>query len=289
MADTSSADPSRHLRELARRITDVYLRHMALSGAILTGSGARGDADRYSDLDLIMYADEVPPAEAALAAQRELGAGPAVVLLAHGPNGFLDQFPLDGVQCQVGVIPAADVDDELDGLLVEHEGLDTPVGKIATGLLEGIPLHGEELLGRWRARVADYPQGLREAMVKHWWRFFPLWYHEQALASRDAGLWRQEELVNAAYALVGTLAGVNRLYFARFEFKRQRAFLEKLSVAPARFADRLESLFALPPADAMAELGALVLETQAIVQRELPGIDVTLRRPPGGAQVEPWG
>jgi len=289
MADTSSADPSRHLRELARRITDVYLRHMALSGAILTGSGARGDADRYSDLDLIMYAEEVPPAEAALAAQRELGAGPAVVLLAHGPNGFLDQFPLDGVQCQVGVIPAADVDDELDGLLVEHEGLDTPVGKIATGLLEGIPLHGEELLGRWRARVADYPQGLREAMVKHWWRFFPLWYHEQALASRDAGLWRQEELVNAAYALVGTLAGVNRLYFARFEFKRQRAFLEKLSVAPARFADRLESLFALPPADAIAELGALVLETQAIVQRELPGIDVTLRRPPGGAQVEPWG
>jgi len=289
MADTSSADPSRHLRELARRITDVYLRHMALSGAILTGSGARGDADRYSDLDLIMYADEVPPAEAALAAQRELGAGPAVVLLAHGPNGFLDQFPLDGVQCQVGVIPAADVDDELDGLLVEHEGLDTPVGKIATGLLEGIPLHGEELLGRWRARVADYPQGLREAMVKHWWRFFPLWYHEQALASRDAGLWRQEELVNAAYALVGTLAGVNRLYFARFEFKRQRAFLEKLSVAPARFADRLESLFALPPADAIAELGALVLETQAVVQRELPGIDVTLRRPPGGAHVEPWG
>ena len=289
MADTSSADPSRHLRELARRITDVYLRHMALSGAILTGSGARGDADRYSDLDLIMYAEEVPPAEAALAAQRELGAGPAVVLLAHGPNGFLDQFPLGGVQCQVGVIPAADVDDELDGLLVEHEGLGTPVGKIATGLLEGIPLHGEELLGRWRARVADYPPGLREAMVKHWWRFFPLWYHEQALASRDAGLWRQEELVNAAYALIGTLAGVNRLYFARFEFKRQRAFLEKLSVAPARFADRLESLFALPPADAIAELGALVLETQAIVQRELPGIDVTLRRPPGGAQVEPWG
>ena len=289
MADTSSADPSRHLRELARRITDVYLRHMVLSGAILTGSGARGDADRYSDLDLIMYAEEVPPAEAALAAQRELGAGPAVVLLAHGPNGFLDQFPLGGVQCQVGVIPAADVDDELDGLLVEHEGLGTPVGKIATGLLEGIPLHGEELLGRWRARVADYPPGLREAMVKHWWRFFPLWYHEQALASRDAGLWRQEELVNAAYALIGTLAGVNRLYFARFEFKRQRAFLAKLAVATPRFAERLESLFTLPPAEAISELGALVLETQAIVQRELPGVDVTLRRPPGGAQVEPWG
>jgi hypothetical protein len=282
------AEPTEQLRALARRITDAYLRHMTLSGAILAGSGARGDADRYSDLDLLLYAEEVPPAEAPAAARRELGAGRAVVLLAHGPNGFLDQFPLEGVQCQVGVIPLGDVEDELDGLLVDHEGLDTPVAKIATGLLEGIPLYGDELIARLRTRVADYPQGLREAMVRHWWRFFPLWYHEPSLAVRDAPLWRQEELVNAAYALIGTLAGVNSLYFARFEFKRQRAFLEKLVLAPPRFAERLESLFALPPAEAVAELGALVLETQAIVQRELPGVDVTLRRPPGGARVEAW-
>jgi predicted nucleotidyltransferase len=282
------AEPTEQLRELARRITTAYLRHMRLSGAILTGSGARGDADRYSDLDLLLYAEDVPPVEAPVAAQRELGAGPAVVLLAHGPNGFLDQFPLDGVQCQVGVIPVADVEDELDGLLVDHEGLDTPVAKIATGLLEGIPLHGADLIARLRARAADYPQGLREAMVRHWWRFFPLWYHEPSLAARDAPLWRQEELVNAAYALIGTLAGVNGLYFARFEFKRQRAFLEQLVLAPPRFADRLESLFTLPPEEAVAELGALVLETQAIVRRELPAVDVTLRRPPGGAQVEAW-
>ena len=280
-------DPTAHLRELARRITDAYLHEMPLTGAILTGSGARGDADEFSDLDLIMYAAEVPPVEAAAAAQRELGAGPAVVLLAHGPNGFLDQFPLDGVQCQVGVIPEGDVEDELDGLLVDHEGLATPVAKIATGLLEGIPLHGEELIGRWRARVADYPEGLRIAMVKHWWRFFPLWYHEPALADRDAGLWRHEELVNASYALIGTLAGVNRLYFARFEFKRQHAFLEKLTIAPPHFGDRLDSLLTLPPDEAIAELGSLVLETQAIVQRELPAADVTLRRPPGGPQVAP--
>jgi hypothetical protein len=281
-------EPTQHLRELARRITDAYLRHMTLSGAILTGSAARGDADRYSDLDLLLYAEEVPPAEAPAAAQRELGAGPAVVLLAHGANGFLDQFPLEGVQCQVGVIPIGDVEDELDGLLLDHEGLDTPVAKIATGLLEGIPLHGADLIARLRARAADYPQGLREAMVRHWWRFFPLWYHEPSLAARDAPLWRQEELVNAAYALIGTLAGVNSLYFARFEFKRQRAFLDKLVLAPPRFADRLESLFILSPAEVVAELGSLVLETQAIVQRELPGVDVTLRRPPGGPKVEAW-
>src|SRR5207245_10895458 len=89
-------------------------------------------------------------------------------------------------------------------------------------------------------------------------------------------------------ARVGPLAGVNRLYFGRFEFKRQRAFLEKMAVAPPQFAGRLEALFTLPPADAIAELAALVTETQAIVERELPEVDVSLRRPPG-AGVEAWG
>src|SRR5437870_3647264 len=100
----------------ARRITDVYLGHMPLRAVLLTGSAARGDADRYSDLDLILYADEVPPAEAPAAAQRELGAGPAMVIVAHGDNGFLDQFPLDGVHCQVGVMLVGDVEDSLDRL-----------------------------------------------------------------------------------------------------------------------------------------------------------------------------
>jgi hypothetical protein len=279
--------PTRRLRDLARRITDVYLAHMPLRGAILTGSGARGDADRYSDLDLILYADDVPPAEAPAAAQRELGAGPAVSILPHGPNGFLDQFPLDGVQCQVGVMLVADVEEELDRLLVRHEGLETPLAEDRERAARG-----DVLPRRGAARGVAGPrrgvsESLRVAMVAHWWRFFPRWYHDAPLAERDAGLWRQEELVNAAFALVGTLAGVNRLYFARFEFKRQRAFLAKMTVAPERFADRLELLFTLPPADAIAELAALVTETQAIVERELPSAEVSLRRPPG-ARVEPW-
>jgi predicted nucleotidyltransferase len=279
------ADATDRLRSLASRITEVYRRHMPVDAALLAGSGARGDADELSDLDLLLYAEAVPPYESARAAQRELGAGEPIPILPHGEAGFLDQFPLDGVPCQVGLLSLADVEADLERLLVAHEGLDTPLPKIATGLLEGRALHGEELIERLRGRAGDYPESLRRAMVEHWWRFFPLWHFEPSFATRDAPLWQQEELVNAAYALVGTLAGVNRLYFARFEFKRERAFLEKLDVAPEHFADRLLGLFA--HADAVMELERLVAETQAIVERELPGVDVTLRRPPGSRQ-EPW-
>ncbi|MGZ8716310.1 MAG: nucleotidyltransferase domain-containing protein, partial [Gaiellaceae bacterium] len=88
------AAPTLRLRGLARRITDAYLGHMTLRAALLTGSCARGDADGYSDLDLLLYADEAPPPEAPATAQRELGAGPAAVLIPYGPSGFFDQFPL---------------------------------------------------------------------------------------------------------------------------------------------------------------------------------------------------
>jgi predicted nucleotidyltransferase len=279
------ADPTARLRALAERITEVYRRHMAVDAALLAGSAARGDADAYSDLDLLLYGEAVPPYEAAVAAQRELGAGDAVVILPAGEQGFLDQFPLDGVACQVGLLSLADVEADLERLLVAHEGLGTPLPKIASGLLEGLPLHGAPLIERLRQRVEDYPESLRRAMVEHWWRFFPLWHFEPSFASRDAVLWQQEELVNAAYALTGTLAGVNRLYFARFEFKRERAFLAKLEVAPDRFAERVLGLFA--SSEPVLDLERLVAETQSIVERELPGVDVSLRRPPGSRQ-EAW-
>ena len=43
-----------HLRTLARGIVDVALERVPARGALLVGSAARGDADYYSDLDLIL-------------------------------------------------------------------------------------------------------------------------------------------------------------------------------------------------------------------------------------------
>ena len=50
-----------HVRALARRVTAVALELGPLRGALLAGSGARGDADFFSDVDLLLYVDEPPP------------------------------------------------------------------------------------------------------------------------------------------------------------------------------------------------------------------------------------
>ena len=98
----------------------------------------------------------------------------------------------------------------------------------SSGLLEGLPLYGDELIARWRARVAVYPDGLRRAAIEHHWRFFPLWFYDDAIALRDSELWRLDMLLEAAFNLLGVLAALNRVYYARFELKRLRKLEAKL-------------------------------------------------------------
>ena len=94
-------------------------------------------------------------------------------------------------------------------------------------------------------------------------------------------------LLEAAFNLLGVLAGLNRLYYSRFELKRMRELIAKMELAPPRLADRLESLFRLDADLAAAELGRLVDETRALVFAELHELELPLQFPPGTRKT-PW-
>ena len=199
----------------------------------------------------------------------------------------LVQFDVGGVAVQVGYSTVAELEEQLEALLVRLEEVHGPNQKLLSGLVEGRALHGEDLLGAWRERAAAYPDELRRAGIEHYWKFFPLWWYDDALATRDAELWRLDMLLDAAFNLLGVLAALNRVYYARFELKRLRALVAKFAHAPPDLADRLERLVRLPATEAAAELGRLVVETRDLVAAELPDLDLPLRRPPG-TRAEPW-
>jgi hypothetical protein len=284
---TGDHPASDHLRLLARRIVDETLERVALRAALLAGSAARGDADHYSDIDLLLYVDQVPSRDVVAGVRQAvggIGGGPRV----EPTETFsTEEFDLNGVRVELSFTTVSWMDARLDDLLERHIDFDSPSQKILSGLLEGLPLYGQELIGRWKARVERYPDPLRRKMVQRYWSFFPLWYGNAAIARRDAELWRLDVLMEAAFNLLGVLAGLNRLYFTRFQFKRTRAFVTSMQIAPARLAERLESLFRLDPESAAAELGRLVRETAALVEQELPGFEVEMRFPPGMTQ-QPW-
>jgi predicted nucleotidyltransferase len=280
-------EATRRLRELARRVVDAALELGPLRGALLTGSAARGDADFYSDLDLLLYVDELPPQERLTELQEALEGTNPVRFGDRTPTFDALQFDIDGVATQVCYVTVEGAEERLAALLAGDEEVFGPSQKILMGVREGVALHGRELIERWQADVRAYPDALRRAMVSQHWRFFPLWYHADALPARDAELWRLDMLLEAAFNLLAVLAGVNRVYFARFQLKRLRKLAGQMQIAPRDLADRLEELFRLPPDEAAAALGRLVLEVQAIVRSELPDVDVALTHPPGTRQ-QPW-
>ena len=128
-------------------------------------------------------------------------------------------------------------------------------------------------------------------MIERHWRFFPWWYYEEKFARRDATIWRLDVLVQSADNIVGVLAALNRAFYSTFELKRVHAFLDGFDIAPARLAERLESLFTSDAQAATATLDGLV-ETRVLVRERFPDLALPLEwagtpAPPGSRET-PW-
>ncbi len=276
-----------HLRARARQVLEATTSRIPIRAALLAGSAGRGNADRFSDLDLLFYVDEVPTNEAIAEVRRAVGG--IEPLKRHEPTDYWngEEFRLDGIRTEVSFTTVEHTEGELDELLIQLVDVASPRQKVLSGIAEGLPLSGQALIGRWKTRLREYPEPFRREMIRRHWNFFPLWYYGEAMARRDSELWRLDVLLDDAFNLLGVLAGLNRLYFARFELKRMRDFVAKMELAPPSLADRIEGLFSLAPQEAAEGLGALVEETRALVSGELPDLELLLPFPPGTRQ-EPW-
>jgi predicted nucleotidyltransferase len=273
------------LQALADRIVDVYERHVSPVAVLLAGSAGRGDADFYSDLDVLMYHETLPSRAAFESALGELGGTIVRTGFDHEDTDYDQFFELDGVQCQLAHITIPYFESELEKI-VTGERLDTPYAKVVMGLLEGRPLRGEDLISRWCAQ-ARYRDEYQRAVIERHWKIFPLWAYEDYFRSRDAPLWRQQVLLQAAFDLLAVLAALNRVYFTEFEVKRMRDVVGKLALAPPNLAERLERL--LVPDTSPAELESLVAETQALLAAHLPDVLLPPLRRAVGEKLQPWG
>lgn len=274
---------SLRLRAVASRIVGEALQRVPLRAALLAGSAARGDSDYYSDLDLILYVDELPTDEVLTAIQTAVG-GVEPTRRERTEHACGEEFTLDGIRVELPFITVVRVESHFDQLLDRAEEIHTPLQKVPIGIIEGLPLHGADLIEQWRGRLREYPDSLQLAMIERHWSFVPLWYHADAMAARDSELWRLEVLLEASFNILAVLAGLNRIYFSRFELKGLRRLISRMQLSPPDLADRLESLFRLEPKQAAAELERLVDETRALVAAELADVDLALRFPPGARQ-----
>src|SRR5437660_1076636 len=155
-------------------------------------------------------------------------------------------------------------------------------------MLTALPLYGESLVRQWQEKLSHYPDTLAQAMVRHYMAIVPVWAIQERMQPRDATIWLYQLLVEASYHLLGILAGLNRLYYSPFQFKRMHHFIAQMDIAPPNLSARLEALFHSDMASAATQLEELVQEVVELVERHMPEVDVTALRNKIGLRQQSW-
>jgi hypothetical protein len=265
-----------YLLALAKRNLQAYITNSKVGAAMVTGSVAEGECDFYSDIDMSIYYDELPTEEELeIARQHNQGTARLWFLGDRSKGGFAEAYKVNGVECQFGHVTINQWEQDMATVL-EQLDVTSWVQKALSGILICIPLYGEELINNWKQKAANYPDALAFAMVKKHLQFFSLWgLQENYFVTRDGTLWQHQILVETAQNLLGVLAGLNRLYYSTFQFKRMGKFIDKMYIAPNNLYYRTENIFKVEPYLAATQLKELIQETVELVELHMPQIDTS--------------
>jgi hypothetical protein len=277
---------SAYLLKIAQRNAATIAHDPNVAAILVMGSVARGDADRFSDIDSAIYYHE-PPTEADFVRIRDAAGGTGGGL--HGGShetGFAVYTYTDGgVRCDFAHSSLSQWERDVAAVLERFEA-DSPMQKVLGGVLEGLPLYGDAVIATLKAKAA-YPDELRIAMVEKHLGFWPTELMRRMIADRGDLLWLSEVLVDAQKNVLGILMGLNRLYHWG-EYKRLHALASGLSIAPERFADRLRAAQRAAPEAAIDVIGDLADETLTLVEERLPAVDVATARNRLHRPLAPW-
>jgi predicted nucleotidyltransferase len=265
-------DTDERLLALARRVAAIYTASEQARASAVLGSVARRQSDAFSDIDLGIYYAAMPTDEEIATGRDALG-GTNWLRIFASADALADSFTVDGVECQVIHCTVAQIDTDLSTVLddcnTEHEK-----HAVVGGILDALPLFGDDVIAGWQARAAAYPDALAQAVVRDHLRFWPSLILAERIVPRDAPLFFRKALLDDAKNLLAVLSGLNRLY-PQLEFKRLDAYAAPMRIAPPDVAARLTQALSAEPLVAIAAFRALIEETFALVERHVPEVDTT--------------
>lgn len=264
-------DANARLLTLARRVAVAYTAGGKARASAVLGSVARRESDAFSDIDLGIYYEAMPTEEEVVAGREALHAIHLMRLPRASDEGIADIFTVDGVECQVIHCTAARIEADLRAVLEAHE-TGHEKHAVVGGILDALPLSGEDIVIGWQTRAASYPDALARAMVRDHVRFWPYQTLEKRIVPRDAPLFLHKALIDDEKTLLSALSGLNRLY-PQLEFKRLDDYVARMRVAPPSLAARLKQVLQAEPLTAVAMLRSVIEETFTVIEQHMPEVD----------------
>jgi hypothetical protein len=261
-------------RRLAEIVAPAYAANPKVAAVLLAGSVARGIADQFSDIEIDIYWHTPPTEEDRTAPIERSGWG--IVYRHVDENEWADGLLIEGVKADTSQFLVSTIERYLDDALVRAE-IEPEYQVRITALQHGHALHGAELIERWRARAASYPEALAQAMLAEYCAFRPRYLLEM-LAARDDVLLLHQDLVAAEQQILSVLMGVNRVYAPHPFHKWLDWEIGQLAIAPPDLNRRLRQILRAEPRAAVDQLHQLIEETFALIEQHVPSFDTSAAR-----------
>lgn len=260
------------LLAVADRLAAEYQKDAGVVAVLVAGSAGSGEADEMSDLDLVVLWRD-PPSDPARRAPIEGVDGDLEDIDEFEEDEWAESFTVGDVHVGTSMFLTETVDQYLDALLLRAEPTDNAQILVAA-IQHGRVLIGQEPVAAWRARAASYPDALARAVVAQALAWQGGWGSAAAFAARKDLVALGSVVDPAVRALLRLLLALNRRYLSHPRFKRWRTAVGGLPTTLPRLEERLDVALGPDPRRAVLELESLLQDALALVERELPGIDV---------------
>jgi predicted nucleotidyltransferase len=276
--ETATATPeARERLELAERIAAVYSRAEGVLWIGVAGSVARGEADAWSDLDILILWEAPDDAFLEAAPLKALDAK-RIVNVVGASGGRLEQYLIGRLKIDVAHSRREDLDELMRDVFVDGD-LTPQSHKALAGFAGTRALFGEAAHARTLSALAGYPDALVRSIVERHLAFFPSWVMNEMCLRRGDWMGFYDYALRAMRDITAILAALNRVFYsAEDEQKGNSAIYAALRIAPSRAWERLQVVLREPTAAAVVDLYALIEETLALVERELPDVDLAPAR-----------
>lgn len=266
---------------LARALATEYAVLANVQSVFVSGSAARGQADRFSDLELCVIWHAAPTEPERQTALTALGADihrlypydPAEELwedLAFIGRDAAGQ-PQSGVQVEISHFLGTTIADRIERVLVQHDISDANQVLMA-GIHDALPLHQPALIEEWQRRIADYPDALQVAMISRYGVIDHFWRWQMFVARGNNAMELAAHWTAILHHVIHLIVALNRIYFSGYKWLDD--LLARAPIAPVNLADRLRSVYALPPAEAALVVQAIVEETFDLIAQHVPAANV---------------
>jgi predicted nucleotidyltransferase len=255
---------SEELRALAER----FVRALPddFDEALLTGSVSRGEADELSDLEMLLVARDTPPRLSMLGIEMW-----QEDFFENGTAAWYTAL-VEGEVLEMAGWTHARVEGRIEGIL-SGEIIDHARFRFAEALVHGIPLRSAGAIGRWQARLAEYPEALVEAIVhtaSEEWLEHPLGVRAHLRPGGRLAL--AAMLTNDLENILRIVFALNRVWEP--SWKRLPQLVAPLAIRPERLAARIDEAVAEP---SLRKTRELVLDT-LLLAPDLPRVVLARER-----------